>query len=825
MADKVKIEIEAKAAGDGFVEAERGLAKVGQAADKDVDSLKRVQAEMATATAAQKERATSSGSGDKNNFASELARDIPGANNALSALTGTLGTAAIAAGSTMAAFEAARRSIDAFAGAQLEVAKLDAALSTSGQFTDEYREKLQLLADQLQETTAISNDEWLGVLTTLTKFGADSSNIDQYSEAVKNLAGFLGGDLQTASFLFGKAMQGSTEMLGRYGIQVDKSKSQTEQLNDIMAQVAARGGGQLEAMAGTLSGSWKGLGLSTDDLFKSFGRIISETGVLQAVMTGLAADLQAANEMFFGTIKALDGTTNKIVLQSQTAEEAARSIAEYNKVLAETKGQSDAIVTSLAEQTKGIDDQATSVREITRAQKDLALAQVETDASLSKEDKVKARADVEKRFAAAELNASIATASDKIKAREDAIAKLEDLAAQNRQRLDEQRAKTAAAKKNEAEAQASADEINGIRKNLQEQQKALTAAKRALAEEQNTDRAAGPNPEVTAEAELNIRNIERTIAALETQKQKIGEVNEEAKKFAQIEAANLAAAEAAFPDDAKANADAQARLAQENELEKAKAKTKQEVAAIDAETAKTKAAADAKSAADAAATAAATNAAKQEELAIETQLNEARALGNQKEVEKLEWLKEYNRIRRQTDSSGESLFSEEEARLSANASTAATHPQTDAYAKPGTKSPGTTAPGELATGSNYRRGLTQSDSSFEMAQADQSGGSLLDAYNATKNLAVGSQNGKSILPDDPKSSSPASSGDNPAATAAKDLADQLKKSQEEIAKNLTEATKSTDNAKVIKSLTGFFNAIKAAQERLQQQIDALAQKI
>ena len=45
-------------------------------------------------------------------------------------------------------------------------------------------------------------------------------------------------------------------MLGRYGIQVDGSKSKSEQLASIMTQLEARGGGQLEAMGATMQGSF-----------------------------------------------------------------------------------------------------------------------------------------------------------------------------------------------------------------------------------------------------------------------------------------------------------------------------------------------------------------------------------------------------------------------------------------------------------------------------------------------------------------------------------------------------------------------------------------
>ena len=210
---------------------------------------------------------------------SELAHEIPGVTSLMDAAGGHLGALGVGVLGVVKSFELGLDAVKAFAAGQVEMAKLDAALANSGQLTEHYREKLEKLASSRSQATGIDGEQYVGMFTTLTKFGADDTNIEKYTHAVENLAGFLGGDFAQASFIFGKAMQGHTEMLGRYGISVDKSKGQTAALADIMRQLEARGGGQLEAMGNTMQGAFKKVGNAWEELLKSMGSYAESSGI------------------------------------------------------------------------------------------------------------------------------------------------------------------------------------------------------------------------------------------------------------------------------------------------------------------------------------------------------------------------------------------------------------------------------------------------------------------------------------------------------------------------------------------------------------------
>lgn len=200
---------------------------------------------------------------------------IPGVGGVFRILNGSLMGMAAGGYAIAKAFKFAKDSISSFAVGETSLAKLNTALANSGNLTESYKNKLEALAASRSKSTAIDDRKYIGVFTTLTKFGASPENIDKYTRAVENLAGFMGGDIEQAATLFGRAMQGNVEMLGRYGISVDRSKSQTQQLQDVMLQLEVKGGGQLQAMADTTEGALAKLGNSFDRLKEKVGGFLT----------------------------------------------------------------------------------------------------------------------------------------------------------------------------------------------------------------------------------------------------------------------------------------------------------------------------------------------------------------------------------------------------------------------------------------------------------------------------------------------------------------------------------------------------------------------
>lgn len=222
-------------------------------------------------------------------------------------------------------------------------AGLDVALAQRGQLTEEYRTRLADLATQLEATTNIADEEWLGVLKRLAQSGSDPNSIGLDVEAVKNLAGLMGGDLQSAAAAVAKALGGNFEQFSRLGIQIDQNASQAEKLNKVYQELALRGGGQLEAMTKTLGGEWKNLKLQVSNLAEAIGLQTSKTGMLQRV----TADAAGIFEFWAGVL----GTVPSKLAGLQNASKRTTTSLEEGGIAAQKYAEHLGKMNKAAEQT------------------------------------------------------------------------------------------------------------------------------------------------------------------------------------------------------------------------------------------------------------------------------------------------------------------------------------------------------------------------------------------------------------------------------------------------------------------------------------------
>lgn len=296
---------------------------------------------------------------------SDFAREIPGVGKALELLRNPAAQAGAALAAMVVGVKAA---IEAFAGAEEQSARLDAALARTGQLTDAYREKLHALAGQLQDTTGKADDEWLEVLRKLTQQGADAGNIDQLADGVKNLAGFLDGDLASAADMVGKALQGNFDLFGRLGI---RAKDMTE----LLRELAEKGAGQLEARQKTLTGQADTLANSWDDLKEAGGSLIAKTGILQTGMSWLTTAFKGWTGELDQSIPKLAGLQNGMSRAKTDTDLLKRSVDELKTALAESK-------IALEEEIKVLDRRRTALNENARAADEIRNAELASEKSL-----------------------------------------------------------------------------------------------------------------------------------------------------------------------------------------------------------------------------------------------------------------------------------------------------------------------------------------------------------------------------------------------------------------------------------------------------------
>lgn len=469
----------------GTDEAQTGLDDVttaageaGDAAEEAGDKTGQAGEEMRRAGEEASGAATEfTGLADESAGAGEAAQ---GAEMNFAAVTATLAavTAALAGAAGM---------FREFAGAQRVISDLDTVLANSGQATEGYRQRLHNLADELQRTTAIADSEWLEVMTRLTQFGADSTNIEQYTEAVKNMAGFLGGDARQAAFMFGRVMEGNTEMLTRYGITVDRTKEQHEILDDVMRQLAERGGGLLENRARTLGGQMSGLTEEVLDLAKHAGalgdEVLDVTGAIGFWRRALVRLNDAVAQPIGSTVRLGEAAR----LQGLSAEEAAELTDKHNAALDEMRQKADAATQALDDMDRARQQQLARERELLSLQQQAELAAVDADETLTDEQRAQRRAEIVAEGRRREHEMEREALEEGVRQRQQALEEAARAEEQLREQIAERRAAVEEARERAEAAQVTESEFVRGRRRVEELQRRAQQARDAARGEDMTD--------------------------------------------------------------------------------------------------------------------------------------------------------------------------------------------------------------------------------------------------------------------------------------------------------------------------------------------------
>ena len=163
-------------------------------------------------------------------------------------------------------------SIKAFMESEQSVNRLNIALKNQGIYSDQLSKDMQKYAAQLQRTTTFSDEQILSAQSLMLTFGLQGAELKRATQGALDLSTAMGIDLQTASLLLGKAFQGQTEALSRYGIKIDDTIPRGERFDALMEKLNYRFGGSAQADLDTYAGKIKNLGNQFDEFKESVGR-------------------------------------------------------------------------------------------------------------------------------------------------------------------------------------------------------------------------------------------------------------------------------------------------------------------------------------------------------------------------------------------------------------------------------------------------------------------------------------------------------------------------------------------------------------------------
>lgn len=214
--------------------------------------------------------------------------------------------AALIAGEFMKGVEAANAE-------ELALTKLANSMALNGTYTAAAAKDLQAFASEMERTTNVGDDviaNNLSILSSLTKL--ESEGLKTAQKAALDLSVAVGMDLEGATRLIAKGINGNVEAFNRYGIKVEEGATKSERLSNIMTALAGTSGAAegatktFDGQLGRISNTW---GNITEAVATSITKNKAAINVLDAVggmLLGLEAGANSSGKaMQLGVAKAM----------------------------------------------------------------------------------------------------------------------------------------------------------------------------------------------------------------------------------------------------------------------------------------------------------------------------------------------------------------------------------------------------------------------------------------------------------------------------------------------------------------------------------------
>lgn len=165
-------------------------------------------------------------------------------------------------------------SLKQFGEQQLAITQLDQALANHGIVSRSVSEDLINFAQKMQNLSTMSDNQVVQIETQLIGYGLLGDKLKETTKLVVDMTA-AGYDSHTAAQLLGKAFDGETTSLARFGITVDENLGRTEKFEQVMQKLGQRFGGTALAEQNSFIGSFERMKVVGENLAQTFGAILA----------------------------------------------------------------------------------------------------------------------------------------------------------------------------------------------------------------------------------------------------------------------------------------------------------------------------------------------------------------------------------------------------------------------------------------------------------------------------------------------------------------------------------------------------------------------
>jgi hypothetical protein len=194
------------------------------------------------------------------------------------------------------------KSISAFQEQEDAINNLRISLQSNGDAVTSNLSKFSAYASEMQKQTIYGDELILSQMAFGRNLGITADKLELATTAAIGLAAKYRLDLPNAMMLMGRASQGQTTMLAKYGIVLDESLSPQEKFNKLL-EIGAGNFALAQAQTETLSGRLIVAKNAFGEIMEAFGEGISTSFNLTGNISSLTGKIQELTNWFNGIDK------------------------------------------------------------------------------------------------------------------------------------------------------------------------------------------------------------------------------------------------------------------------------------------------------------------------------------------------------------------------------------------------------------------------------------------------------------------------------------------------------------------------------------------